>query len=90
MKPWTEVRLLEMIKEIVHEAFGIDLADKPATMPIAELGLDSMGVLDVVMSVEDAIGHRIDVINLPKNPTLADVVAMVVGVLPAGEFDGQA
>ncbi len=81
MTQWTEARLLETIKQALKESFGFDLADKPPSMPIAELGLDSMGVLDVVMSVEDAIGQKITNIDLPKNPTLEDVVAMVMRTL---------
>jgi acyl carrier protein len=90
MSQWTEATLLDAIRKIVRDSFGIDLSDKPATMPIAELGLDSMGVIDVVMSVEDVIGRRIENIDLPKNPTLEDVVAMVIRTLYAADANGQA
>jgi acyl carrier protein len=82
---WDELRLTEVVKAAVFEAFQIDLSDKPASMPIADLGVDSMGLLDIIMRVEDVVGLRIDNIELPKNPTLHDVVVMVLGILAAAK-----
>jgi acyl carrier protein len=74
---WSEERILSEIRSIVLATFDIDLSDRPDTTRIGEIGLDSMAVLDVVMSLEDRLGHKLKNIELPKNPTLHDVAVMV-------------
>lgn len=80
---WTEERFIDEIKRIVNESYGLDLSDKDGDSKIADLGLDSMGVLDVVMSLEDLTGHKFEEINLPKNPSLRDVAALALRSLSA-------
>lgn len=75
---WDQIRIIEAIKNITHKTFDIDLSGKPDSMHIAEIGLDSMGVLDVIMTLEDAMGCKLKDIDLPKNPTLIDVANMVI------------
>lgn len=75
---WDEPKIIEAIKNIVQEAFDIDMGDASPSTQIRESGLDSMALLDVVMSLEDLVGQKIKNIDLPKNPSLQDVAAMVV------------
>ena len=75
---WDEPKIIEAIKNIVQEAFDIDMGDAPPSTQIRDSGLDSMALLDVVMSLEDLVGQKIKNIDLPKNPSLQDVAAMVV------------
>ena len=75
---WDEPKIIEAIKNIVQEVFDIDMHDAPPSTQIRESGLDSMALLDVVMSLEDLVGQKIKNIDLPKNPSLQDVAAMVV------------
>lgn len=84
---WDEFQIIKKIKDIVLSTFNIDLSDKPDTMPIGDLGLDSMGILDVIMSLEDVIGQNLKNIDLPKNPTLRDVANMVIKNMQAGGHD---
>lgn len=74
----TESSIIQKIKSIVHETFDIDLSDKPDTTVISELGLDSMAILDVIMTLEDELGQGLKNIELPKKPTLHDVARMVL------------
>ncbi len=82
-KNWNEALIIEQIKKIIYNNFSIDLADKPGSMNISELGLDSMGLLDVIMSIEDVIGQKINNVELPKNPTMSDVARMVMDNIKA-------
>ena len=84
---WDESEVIKEIKHIVLSTFNIDLSDKPDTMPIGDLGLDSMGILDVIMSLEDVTGQNLNNIDLPKNPTLRDVADMVIQNMQAGGHD---
>ena len=74
----TESSIIEKIKDIVHQTFGLDLSGKPDSTVISELGLDSMAILDVIMSLEDELGTSLKNIQLPKQPTLHDVARMVL------------
>ena len=78
---WTEEQITAEIKRIVKETFDIDLSEQDDSVKIADLGLDSMGVLDVIMSLEDLTGKKFNEIALPKNPSLQDVATFVVAEL---------
>jgi acyl carrier protein len=79
---WDEQRIIASIKEIVQSTFDIDLSEADESMQIRDSGLDSMAILDVVMSLEDLLGQKLKNIDLPKNPTLGDVASMVMRNLP--------
>lgn len=82
-RAWNQSRIIESIKLITYKTFDIDLSGKADSMHISEIGLDSMGVLDVIMSLEDELGCKLKNIDLPKNPTLIDVADMVINNLRA-------
>jgi acyl carrier protein len=75
---WTEEQITAEIKRIVKETFDIDLSEQDGSVKIADTGLDSMGILDIVMSLEDLTGKKLVNLEFPKNPTLADVASLVV------------
>ena len=74
---WTEENIIELLKKTVFDTFDIDLSDATPQTSVSDIGLDSMAVLDVIMTVEDTIGIKLGRIELPKNPSLQDVAAMV-------------
>lgn len=84
---WNEALIVEQIQNILYKSFNINLANEPGAMHIGDLGLDSMGILDVIMSIEDIIGQKISEIDLPKNPTVSDVAKMVINNIKATNND---
>ena len=80
---WDEKRIIASIKEIVQSTFDIDLSSASDSTQISDSGLDSMAILDVLMSLEDLTGKKLVKIDLPKNPTLHDVAEMVLRNLQA-------
>lgn len=80
---WNEENIIELLKKTVLDTFDIDLSSATPQTSVSDLGLDSMAVLDVVMTVEDTIGFKLGRIELPKNPTLQDVAGMVIRNLEA-------
>ncbi|WP_297910810.1 acyl carrier protein [Thiomonas sp.] len=80
---WDEKRIIASIKEIVQSTFDIDLSSASDSTQISDSGLDSMAILDVLMSLEDLTGKKLAKIDLPKNPTLHDVAEMVLRNLQA-------
>lgn len=63
------------IREIALTTFGLDIPDN--TSPIRDAGLDSMALIDIVMSLEDSFGCELPLEQLPQNPTMNDFVALV-------------
>jgi acyl carrier protein len=49
---------------------------------LADLGLDSMMLLEVMMEVEDRFGIRLRDLQLPPNPSLADIATLTAKHLP--------
>lgn len=74
----TERDVIEKIKEIVQSTFDIDISEVPPDTPIADAGLDSMAMLDVIIGLEDTTGKKFNDVTLPKDPTLTDVAKMVL------------
>ena len=78
MADCTEEQIINVIKATLKENFGLDLADQPATVPIGDIGIDSMAVLDIVLAVEEAVGRKVRKFELQRNPTLQDIAAMMM------------
>jgi acyl carrier protein len=74
----TERDVIEKIKEIVLSTFDMDLSAVSPDAPITDSGLDSMAMLDVIIGLEDAVGHKFSDVSLPRPPTLQDVAQMVL------------
>jgi len=69
--------IFPMVRDLLHELFGLspDVLTESAT--IRDLGLDSMMVLDVMLEMEDRLGVKLTDMEIPANPTLGDVVAVI-------------
>lgn len=78
MADCTEEQIINVIKATLKENFGVDLADQPATVPIGDIGIDSMAVLDIVLAVEETVGRKVRKFDLQRNPTLQDIAAMMI------------
>lgn len=59
------------------------LADK-AGVPFTELGLDSLGLVDFIFTVEDSFQVRIDHDRVLQTPTLAGLAVLVDELLADG------
>ena len=72
--------MLEKVKEIVAEGLGVDAADLTAETTFAELGADSLDLMDLVMSFEDAFEVEIDTDSLSDLTTIGSVVTYIEGL----------
>ena len=72
--------MLEKVKEIVAEGLGVDAADLTAETTFAELGADSLDLMDLVMSFEDALEVEIDTDSLSDLTTIGSVVTYIEGL----------
>lgn len=69
--------MLEKVKEIVAEGLGVDAADLTAETTFESLGADSLDLMDMVMSFEDAFEVEIDTDSLSDLTTVGSVVAYI-------------
>lgn len=72
---WSAEAITAKIREIAIATFGLDIPD--STSPIRDAGFDSMALIDIVMSLEDAFACQLPLEQLPQNPTTNDFVALV-------------
>ena len=72
--------MLEKVKEIVAEGLGVDAADLTAERTFESLGADSLDLMDMVMSFEDAFEVEIDTDSLSDLTTIGSVVTYIEGL----------
>ena len=70
--------ILEKIKDIMEEELGKDRNEVTLESDIIkDLGLDSLDIVDMLMSVEETFGVTIDDGDVAEMKTVADVVKFI-------------
>ena len=72
--------MLEKVKEIVADGLGVDVAELTAETTFAELGADSLDLMDMVMSFEDEFKIEIDTEAMQDLTTIGKVVTYIEGL----------
>jgi len=70
-------QILERLKALIHERFGIDPAGVTGSTTQAELGIDSLLMVDMMLDVETELGITFESMDLPRNPDLDTIVDLV-------------
>lgn len=66
-------QILLELKRLMHERFAIDPQAMSDTTRLAELGVDSLHLVDVLLSVELQLGVTFEDFSLPPNPTMREI-----------------
>ncbi len=69
--------ILSMLQEFLGERFDIPAESAAPEMPLRELGLDSMMMLDVMLEFEDRLSVKLTDMSMPRDATLLDVAALI-------------
>lgn len=69
--------IFDTLKKIVTEQFELKDAQVTASTTQSDLGIDSILMVNLMMDVEEAFDIKIKDIDLPKNPTMDDIVGLV-------------
>ena len=69
--------ILERLKALIHERFGIDPAGVTGSTTQAELGIDSLLMVDMMLDVETELDITFESMDLPRNPDLDTIVDLV-------------
>ncbi len=74
--------VLEKLKEIIAAQFGIDTdVISPDTDIVADLGADSLDVVEMMMALEEEYGVTIEDAKIPDLKTVGDVAACVESMI---------
>ena len=74
--------VIDKLKEIIAEQFGIDTdAIGEDTDIVADLGADSLDVVEMMMALEEEYGITIDDAKIAELKTVGDVAACVEGMI---------
>ena len=69
--------IVDAVLELIHENMGIDRANLAESTSQSDLGVDSILMVDLMLALEDRLDFSFKSLDMPKNPTIADIVAMV-------------
>ena len=72
--------MLEKVKEIVAEGLDVNAADLTEETTFESLGVDSLDLMDMVMTFEDEFGVEIDTEAIGDLKTIGSVVTYIEGL----------
>jgi acyl carrier protein len=70
-------QILERLKALIHERFGVDPATLSGTTTQREIGIDSLLMVDMMLDVETELDFTFESMDLPPNPDLDTIVDLV-------------
>lgn len=69
--------ILERLKTLIHERFGVDPARLSGSSTQSEIGIDSLLMVDMMLDVETEMDFTFESMDLPPNPDLDTIVDLV-------------
>ncbi|MFQ6308787.1 acyl carrier protein [Lysobacter capsici] len=70
--------MLDKLKSMIVEKFDLKPENVSASTTQSELGIDSIIMVDLMMDVEERFGIEFKELQFPKNPSLNDIVDLIV------------
>ena len=69
--------ILEYLKAMLHERFGLDTAALSGRTTQQEIGIDSLLMVDMMLDIETGLGFTFQSMDMPRNPDLDAIVDLV-------------
>lgn len=69
--------IVETVLALIQENMGIDRSSLSEATSQTDLGVDSILMVDLMLALEDRLEFSFKSLDLPKNPTIGDIVAIV-------------
>lgn len=73
-------KILELLKALLKEKYDVDPDSLTGASRQDEIGLDSMTMVDLMMDIETALDIQFPDLNLPKNPSLDEIVDLIAKI----------
>ena len=70
--------ILERLKALIHERFGVDPTGLSGSSTQADIGIDSLLLVDMMLDVETELDFTFESMDLPRNPDLDAIVGLVM------------
>lgn len=71
-------KILELLKSLLKEKYDVAPESLSGASRQDDIGLDSMTMVDLMMDIETALDIQFPDLNLPKNPSLDEIVDLIV------------
>ncbi|HQZ31787.1 MAG TPA: phosphopantetheine-binding protein [Arenimonas sp.] len=75
------IKILELLKQLLKDKYDVDPDSLTGASRQDDIGLDSMTMVDLMMDIETALDFQFPNLNLPRNPSLDDIVELIAGQL---------
>ena len=72
-----QAQILVKLKHMLQERFGIDPDEISGQTRRADMGIDSILMVDLMLDIETELNFTFDSMELPPNPSLDDVCALI-------------
>ena len=69
--------IMAQLKRLLHSQFEIDPDSIDGSTRQAELGIDSILMVGLMLDIESELGFSFDMMDLPKNPSLNEICDLV-------------
>lgn len=69
--------ILERLKALIHERFGIEPERLEGGTRQSEIGIDSLLMVDMMLDVETELDFTFDSMDLPRDPDLDTIVELI-------------
>lgn len=76
--------IAERVFDLVSENIGAERSGLTEGTSQSDLGIDSILMVDLMLTIEDRFGFTFKSLEMPKNPTIGDIVTMIERELQAG------
>ena len=73
----SEIVVMDKIKAVLHERFGIAMESLTDQTKLRDLGIDSLHLVDVMLDLETELDVTIEDLSLPPDTTLGALSASV-------------
>jgi acyl carrier protein len=69
--------IAEQVFDLICETAGTERAILNETTSQSDLGIDSILMIDLMLTIESRLGITFKSLDLPRNPTIGDIIAMI-------------
>ena len=70
-------KILELLKALLKDKYDVDPDSLTGASRQDDIGLDSMTMVDLMMDIETSMDIQFPDLNLPKNPSLDEIVDLI-------------
>ncbi|MCI4567033.1 acyl carrier protein [Lysobacter sp. CFH 32150] len=71
-------QVLAKLKEMLHERFSIDMSQLRGDTRRADIGIDSILMVDLMLDIETELDFTFDMMDMPSNPSLDEVSELIL------------